>query len=80
MNNILKLQEKKILRELLLKHNPSFLPLLDSIGEEALTIEQRESLREVILDEFLETGIEEDDEPNERGRMLEQLIDRLGHF
>lgn len=80
MSNLLKLHEENIIRELLLQHKPSLLPILNSIGKEALTVEQRESLREVILDEFLQTGTEEDDEPNERGLMLEQLIDKLGHL
>lgn len=80
MDNSLKLQEQNILKELILKRNPSLLQVLDSIGKESLTIDQRESLRDLILDEFLETGIEEDDEPNDRGHILEQLIDRLGNF
>lgn len=32
---------------------------------------------EILLEEFCETGLREDDEPNERGIALEALIDQL---
>ena len=38
---------------------------------------QRDAQREAIADEFIETGLEEKDEPNKRGRLLEDLIGRL---
>jgi hypothetical protein len=42
-----------------------------------LTDEQRDELREMLTDEFIETGLREDDEPNERGLLLEELIDKF---
>jgi len=80
MKNVLSLRETDLMKEVVLKHNPSLLPILNSLGQVQLTFEQRESLREAISDEFIETGIKGNDEPNERGLLLERLIDRLGHF
>jgi hypothetical protein len=56
----------------------SLLGLVDSLGKTPLTGEQRESLRNVLLDEFLEHGLESNDEPNELGRRLDDLIGPLG--
>lgn len=78
--NILKLNEATLLKEIVLKRQASLMPILDSIGIIPLTDEQREDLRETIADELLETGLDKKDEPNERGLLLETLIDRLGHL
>jgi len=78
--NMLKLDETNLLKEVLLRHQPSRMTMLDSIGIVPLTNDQREELREVIADELLETGLDKNDEPNERGLLLEHLIDRLGHL
>ena len=77
---MLKLEETIQLREIIQKHRPSLLSILDSIGIIPLTDEQREEFRGAIADELLETGLNESDEPNQRGLLLEDLIDRLGHF
>jgi hypothetical protein len=45
-----------------------------------LTNDQREELRQILTDELMETGLGDDDEPNERGLLLEELIDKLGHL
>jgi len=76
----LSLKESKLLKEILVKNAPSLLPVLDSVGLIPLTGEQREEIREAIADELLKTGLSENDEPNERGLLLESLIDRLGHL
>lgn len=80
MNIVLDLQELNLLKEVVSKHNPSLLPMINSIGQVPLSFEQRESIREAIADEFIETGVGENDEPNDRGLSLESLIDRLGHL
>ncbi|MBP6940667.1 MAG: hypothetical protein KBB65_02745 [Syntrophorhabdaceae bacterium] len=77
---ILKPEESDFLQKVLLKHHSSLLKIMDSIGMVPLTDEQREKLREVLANELLETGLGKDDEPNERGLLLEGLIDRLGHL
>jgi hypothetical protein len=73
-------EETYLLREALLKHRPSLLTMIELIGIVPLNDEQREELRGAIADELLETGLGKDDEPNKRGLLLEQLIDRLGHL
>jgi len=77
---MLKSHEMKLLKEVVLKHRPSLLPLLDSLGRVSLTTKQREDLRGAIAEEFSQTGLGKNDEPNSRGRLLENLIDRLGHL
>jgi hypothetical protein len=77
---VLKSEETDLLREILLRHRSPLSTMIDSIGIVPLTNEQREELRGVIADELVETGLGKDDEPNERGLLLERLIDRLGHL
>jgi len=72
--------EKTLLETILAKHSPSLLCFIETIGVSQLTDEHRELLREAISDELLESGLDEKDEPNQHGLMMEQLIDRLGHL
>jgi len=39
----------------------------------------RESLRQLVADELCELGLRANDEPNEYGLQLEDVIDGLGH-
>jgi hypothetical protein len=39
----------------------------------------RDKLRQLVLDEFCDTGLKVDDEPNARGLDLEDLIDAMGY-
>ena len=64
----------QVLREVVAKHRPELLPLADKVGVEILTEEQLEMLSEVVLQEFLEVGLQEDDEPNPRGIMLDDVM------
>lgn len=77
---ILKSDEKDLLREVLWKHRPNLMILVDDLGNIPLFNAQREELREALADELVETGLDKNDEPNERGLLLEKLIDRLGHL
>ena len=54
-------------------------PLLDTVGKTPLNETDREALRQVILSEFLNAGLDDDDEPTSYGLELEELIDALGH-
>ncbi len=72
--------EIELLREIVSKRAPDLLALIDSLGVVPLTQEQREELRGVISDEFCETGLREDNEPNPWGVRLDDLIGRLGDF
>jgi len=70
----------KLIKDIISKHDRTLLPIVESIGKSPLTLDERESLREVISDEFIATGLDENYEPNGRGYMLEGLIDILGHL
>jgi hypothetical protein len=65
-----------LLRHVVEKHCPEHLNNLRRLGE--LTHGEKLALQQAVADEFLATGLGEDDEPNERGLRLEALIDFLG--
>lgn len=69
-----------VLREVVQDHCPDLLTILDSREDVALTEQQRDDLRQAVTDEFCQTGLKENDEPNQRGLLLEEIIDRLGHL
>ncbi len=69
----------ELLSEVIWKHRPELIGVLGSLQDVKLTEDQREDLREVLTVEFAETGLSADDEPNARGLLLEDLIDRLGY-
>jgi hypothetical protein len=69
-----------LLSEVLWKRDPSLVGVVASLQDIQLTADQREELRQMVTDELMETGLRDDDEPNERGLLLEDLIDRLGHL
>ncbi len=58
---------------------PSLKGVLIRVGHQALADDEREALRDVVIAEFCEFGLGADDEPNEYGLLLEDLIDQLGH-
>jgi hypothetical protein len=71
--------EADLLRELVSRRSPSTLTLVDALATRGLTHDEREELRHVVMDDFLEQGLGEDDEPNAYGHRMERLIDALGH-
>lgn len=70
----------ELLREVIWKRRPELTGALGSLQDVKLTEYQREDLRQMLTDEFIETGLCDDDEPNARGLLLEELIDRLGRL
>ena len=50
---------------------------MDLIGEQPLTAEQRERLRDPVATELVDEGFDEDGTINSLGAGLENLIDRL---
>lgn len=70
----------ELLSEIVWKRDPSMVGVVASLQDVQLTVDQREELRQAVTDELMETGLRDDDEPNERGLLLEELIDRLGHL
>ena len=69
-----------VLREVVQNQRPDLLTILDSPADFELTEQQRDDLRQAVTDEFCQTGLKENDEPNQRGLLLEEIIDRLGHL
>jgi len=60
------------------KYRPEMLPQFSPSGELALRQQQREPLRDSLASELCESGLKPDDEPNDRGYALEELIDLVG--
>ena len=75
---IVKLNEKlkKLLIEVVEKHRPDMRRLITSETFEVSDSELDE-LFDIAGNEFMETGLKKNDEPNERGLILEDLIGRL---
>ena len=80
MNQRLTPDETQLLRQVISKHRPELLHLLGLLGTVTLTDDQREGLRAALLDELCETGLSQDDVPNPRGLLLDDLIGALGRF
>jgi hypothetical protein len=66
-----------LLKEVTAKRRPELLQSLSSLPEVSLSETISDILREMLLDEFMETGRKPDDEPNARGLEIEDLIDKL---
>lgn len=77
MLNKLDSQAISLLQDVLRKHQPALLPLVSRIEISGLNDEDRQAMMDAISNEFLETGLEDDDEPNPRGLALESLLDDL---
>lgn len=75
--NRLKEEELVLLRSVISCRQPDLSWLVDTIGKRLLSVEERESLREVLGDELCATGLTESFTPNQRGLVIENLIDRL---
>jgi len=73
--------ERELALDVLKRRDPDLADLVERHSPSELTVAQRQAIQLVIADEFIETGLQEDDEPNARGLALEDLIDRFttGH-
>lgn len=67
---------RQLLVEVIEKHRPNMLGLVTSQNIE-LTDSELDEIFDVVGNEFCETGLKKNDEPNERGLLLEDLIGRL---
>jgi hypothetical protein len=65
----------RLLREVLEKRAPELLPVLREGSQVVIREDKRRDFQELIGDEFAETGLRDDHEPNDRGLALEKLID-----
>ena len=70
-------EQQRLLTEVVGKRNRRLIGVVEDVNDIELTDSQRDELREAVADEFIETGLEENDEPNARGLLLEDLIGRL---
>jgi len=73
----LKPSDKELLVEVLKKRIPPVLSFPDDLDLEKLTSQQVDDICQALTDEFAETGLMQNSEPNERGLRLETLIDCL---
>jgi hypothetical protein len=67
-----------LLSELVRNYRPDQSNLDAQATLHRLPEKERDELRELFGEELCETGFGPDDEPNERGKMIESLIDWLG--
>ncbi|MCV4732524.1 hypothetical protein OFB80_32045, partial [Escherichia coli] len=74
----MKLNEKlrKLLAEVVEKRRPNMRHLVTS-GMIEVSDSELDELFDIVGDEFCETGLEKNDEPNKRGLLLEDLIGQL---
>jgi len=68
----------ELVKKILEDHNPALIPIVDSNDNH--TIETYNKLRDIVGDELISKGFEPDDEPNEYGLELENLIDEIGRL
>lgn len=68
-----------LLLEVMAKRQPRLMECLSHDGELTLQVQQRLDMQNSLGDELCATGLRPDDEPNERGMAIEELIDILGH-
>lgn len=70
-----KLSEKQVelLKEVIMKQHPDMLQNIDDLSKPDVI----EDLCDAIMSKFCETGLNPADEPNQRGLLLEGLIDSL---
>lgn len=69
-----------LLREVLEKRAPELVPVLREGSTVVIREDQRREIQELVGNEFAETGLRENHEPNDRGRALEKLIDAFSPY
>ena len=63
----------QLLYDVVAKRRPELLPLARKVGYEKLTMEQLAMLHDVVYEEFIEEGLQQDSEPNARGILVDEL-------
>jgi hypothetical protein len=69
----------RLISDVLRARAPEQRHLLAQLGREPISVDQREAIRVILADELIARGLDPDDEPNERGQLIEAAIDWLGH-
>ena len=67
-----------ILREVIAARCPTINKSLSPDGVLSVGYDESFNVRQALTDELCDTGLDEHDEPNERGHAIEQLIDIVG--
>lgn len=74
----LSVESQDLLKKCIDKHNPSLSWTLQKERENELTVEEYNDLREIVCDELISNGFNEDGSINKYGIVLEALIDEIG--
>ena len=79
---MIKLSEKSVemLKYCLQKYDSSLIAVVEDANTSAYTPEFYNQLREIVGDELIAEGFNENDEPNDYGTSLERLIDEIGRL
>jgi hypothetical protein len=70
-------QHRELLRDVLSRHAPHLVDLIETENWPTLTAADRESIRAALSEELAATGLKESSEPNDIGMRIEYLIDAL---
>jgi hypothetical protein len=68
---------ERLIGEVVTARAPENESVLDALSRRSLTVQQREALRELLSRELTETGLDDADEPNPRGHLIEAAISWL---
>lgn len=69
-----------VIRAIVLEREPNFLAIVAEVEAWAFTLERRERLQTLLMDEFSRVGLNADDEPNEFGHRLDSIIGALMYY
>ena len=69
--------ELELLRQVLASQAPARMELVGKAGDGSLADAERGELCGLIAAELAATGLDDDDEPNPRGALLESLLDAV---
>lgn len=73
-------QSEELLKKCLKKYNSNLLSVFQKEYEDEITIEVYNELREIVCDELIINGFNEDGSVNKYGLALEALIDEIGRL
>ena len=74
--------EHSLLADAVETQRPGLRPLVDelAVGERRLSAEEGNALRDAVTEELARSSFDRQYVPTDRGRALEDLIDKLGHI
>lgn len=73
--------ELQIVYRLLIETDIPVNHLIDNqLSTRSLTVENVDLLEQIVLDEMYKKGLEKDDEPNNYGRVLDDIVGKIGYY